>query len=169
MTKKSVLDHGEHCISVVVSVGSSRVFQVVSEPSAFPAVRTDEAHRVHDALLKSRVASIVSVQYKTCTRSLQRREIQLESVFCRSQESAGMHRSGRDSFVSSGSSDRLRADELLMPAEVARLFRVSAKTVFRWTQSGKLPVIYTPGGQRRFRLSQVEKALAEASLDVDAF
>jgi excisionase family DNA binding protein len=71
-----------------------------------------------------------------------------------------------ESSESSELSPRRRDDELLMPSEVASLFRVSAKTVFRWTQNGKLAVIYTPGGQRRFRLSQVEKAIADNSRDV---
>jgi excisionase family DNA binding protein len=52
-----------------------------------------------------------------------------------------------------------RADEALMtPAEVATMFRVDAKTVTRWAQSGKFPegtMIRTPGGQRRFNREKV--------------
>ena len=39
-------------------------------------------------------------------------------------------------------------DELLSPAEVARLFRVNPKTVTRWARSGKINAIRTLGGHR---------------------
>lgn len=59
--------------------------------------------------------------------------------------------------------------ELLTPAEVARLFRVNAKTVSRWARAGKLTSIRTIGGHRRFRRSEVEalvaSATSEASVD----
>ncbi|HUQ38786.1 MAG TPA: BldC family transcriptional regulator [Acidimicrobiales bacterium] len=55
-------------------------------------------------------------------------------------------------------------DPLLTPAEVARLFRVSPKTVTRWAQLGKLPAMRTLGGHRRFRLSLVREVLARAQL-----
>ena len=54
-------------------------------------------------------------------------------------------------------------DELLTPSEVARLFRVNAKTVSRWEVTGKLPCIRTLGGHRRFRRGDVERAIAEAA------
>ena len=41
-------------------------------------------------------------------------------------------------------------ERLLLPAEVARMFRVDAKTVTRWAQQGKLPFLRTLGGHRRF-------------------
>jgi excisionase family DNA binding protein len=41
-------------------------------------------------------------------------------------------------------------DELLTPRAVATLLFVDRKTVTRWAQSGKLPSIRTPGGQRRY-------------------
>jgi excisionase family DNA binding protein len=47
---------------------------------------------------------------------------------------------------------------------VARLFRVSPKTVTRWAQLGKLPAMRTLGGHRRFRLSLVREVLAQAQL-----
>ena len=53
-------------------------------------------------------------------------------------------------------------DELLTPGEVARAFRVDAKTVTRWETAGKLPAIRTLGGHRRFRRTDVESALAAA-------
>jgi len=53
-------------------------------------------------------------------------------------------------------------DELLTHAEVAQMFRVTAKTVGRWANSGRLPAIWTPGGHARFRRSTVMRLL-EAS------
>jgi excisionase family DNA binding protein len=46
--------------------------------------------------------------------------------------------------------------DLLTPAEVAEIYRVNAKTVSRWAQSGKLSVVRTLGGHRRFRRSEIE-------------
>ena len=51
-------------------------------------------------------------------------------------------------------------DELLTPAEVAQLFRVSPKTVTRWARAGKLTAMRTLGGHRRFRASEVRQFLA---------
>ncbi|HUR77468.1 MAG TPA: BldC family transcriptional regulator [Acidimicrobiales bacterium] len=48
---------------------------------------------------------------------------------------------------------------LLTPAEVATLFRVSPKTVTRWARSGKLTALRTLGGHRRFRASEVKDLL----------
>ena len=50
-------------------------------------------------------------------------------------------------------------DPLLTPSEVASLFRVSPKTVTRWSRAGKLSAIKTLGGHRRFRASDVKKAI----------
>jgi excisionase family DNA binding protein len=52
---------------------------------------------------------------------------------------------------------------LLTPAEVAALFRVDPKTVTRWAKAGKLNAIRTLGGHRRYRQSEVEKLLREAT------
>ena len=49
--------------------------------------------------------------------------------------------------------------DLLTPAEVASLFRVSPKTVTRWARSGKLTALRTLGGHRRFRASEVKELL----------
>jgi excisionase family DNA binding protein len=46
-------------------------------------------------------------------------------------------------------------DHLLTPSEVARLFRVTPKTVARWAGAGKLHEIRTLGGHRRFRVSEI--------------
>lgn len=50
-------------------------------------------------------------------------------------------------------------EELLTPAEVAKLFRVDPKTVTRWAKSGKLSSIRTLGGHRRYRASEVHTLL----------
>ena len=57
--------------------------------------------------------------------------------------------------------------DLLTPAEVATLFRVSPKTVTRWARSGKLTALRTLGGHRRFRATEV-KDLLERFEDVGA-
>ncbi len=45
--------------------------------------------------------------------------------------------------------------ELLTPSEVARLFGVNPKTVTRWAEAGKLHAVWTIGGHRRYRASEV--------------
>jgi DNA-binding transcriptional MerR regulator len=50
--------------------------------------------------------------------------------------------------------ERFQAQELLTSSEVARLFRVDAKTVHRWERDGLLPagaVVRTLGGHRRYK------------------
>lgn len=51
-------------------------------------------------------------------------------------------------------------DSLLTPREVAALFRVDPKTVTRWANAGKLTVVRTLGGQRRYRAEEVLALLA---------
>lgn len=51
-------------------------------------------------------------------------------------------------------------DRLLLPGEVAELFHVNAKTVTRWAKAGRIGCIKTLGGHRRFRESEVLKAMA---------
>ena len=46
-------------------------------------------------------------------------------------------------------------DRLLLPSEVAALFRVDAKTVTRWAKAGKLTAVRTLGGHRRYSEEQV--------------
>jgi len=50
-------------------------------------------------------------------------------------------------------------EQLLTPAEVAKLFRVDPKTVTRWAKSGKLSSIRTLGGHRRYRADEVRTLL----------
>jgi excisionase family DNA binding protein len=59
---------------------------------------------------------------------------------------------------------RERKDEdLLTPAEVAAIFRVDPKTVTRWASAKppRISSIRTPGGHRRFRWSEVRRALED--------
>lgn len=56
------------------------------------------------------------------------------------------------------------SDRMLMPKEVANLFRVDSKTVVRWANAGRFPagvVVKTPGGHTRFLESGVTKMLEE--------
>ena len=55
----------------------------------------------------------------------------------------------------------VEGDALLTPAEVAQLFRVNPKTVTRWADSGKLTVVRTLGGLRRYRESEVRNLLGQ--------
>ena len=51
-------------------------------------------------------------------------------------------------------------EQLLTPGEVAEIFRVNAKTVTRWSRTGK-----TMGGHRRFRASEIRKFIEEQQSD----
>ena len=55
------------------------------------------------------------------------------------------------------------SEPLMTPSEVARLFRVDAKTVTRWAMDGKLPCIRTLGGHRRYPRDEVFRLLSESS------
>ena len=57
--------------------------------------------------------------------------------------------------------DRVKADDLLTPAEVAVMFRVNPKTVTRWARAGKISAIRTLGGHRRFRAVEVRRFLEQ--------
>lgn len=52
---------------------------------------------------------------------------------------------------------------LLLPAEVAGIFRVDPKTVTRWAAAGKMPSIRTEGGHRRFKVAVVLARLEAAN------
>jgi excisionase family DNA binding protein len=53
-----------------------------------------------------------------------------------------------------------RREPLLKPADVGQIFDVEAKTVVEWAKTGKIRSLRTPGGQYRFRESDVEALLA---------
>ncbi len=54
-------------------------------------------------------------------------------------------------------------EPLLVPSEVAALFRVDPKTVTRWARTGKIDSIKTVGGHRRYRESVVRALLRQRS------
>lgn len=56
-------------------------------------------------------------------------------------------------------------DELLLPREVADMFRVDPKTVTRWAKAGRINSIKTLGGHRRFRMSEVRARLGEFQIE----
>ena len=55
------------------------------------------------------------------------------------------------------------SEELLYPGEVADLFRVDVKTVWRWRETGRIPaehVVTTPGGRFLYRGAYIRSLLA---------
>ena len=50
-------------------------------------------------------------------------------------------------------------DDLLVPGEVAQMFRVDPKTVTRWAKAGRIPCVRTLGGHRRYRRRDIRLAL----------
>ena len=51
-------------------------------------------------------------------------------------------------------------ETVLIPiGEAARLLGVTIPTVREWERKGRLPAVRTPGGQRRFRVSDVQALL----------
>jgi excisionase family DNA binding protein len=67
-----------------------------------------------------------------------------------------------------GNRKRAEQSDLLTTAEVARMFRVESGTVNRWAHSGMLQSFKTPGGQRRFRIAELEALLAALRSDGQA-
>lgn len=55
--------------------------------------------------------------------------------------------------------DGLDDGYLLLPREVAALFRVDPKTVTRWAKAGTMPSIRTDGGHRRYKAGVVKARL----------
>ena len=45
--------------------------------------------------------------------------------------------------------------DLLYPAEVAAMFRVDVKTVTRWADDGRISIVRTPGGHRRYLKDEI--------------
>ena len=59
-------------------------------------------------------------------------------------------------------------EPMLTPGEVAALFRVTPKTITRWAEAGKLPVVRTLGGHRRFPARAVQAVYDELRGNVPA-
>lgn len=57
--------------------------------------------------------------------------------------------------------ESLPPSHLLLPREVAAIFRVDPKTVTRWALAGKISSIRTLGHHRRYRVSAVLQKLQE--------
>jgi excisionase family DNA binding protein len=47
------------------------------------------------------------------------------------------------------------SDHLLWPGEAAELLGVNRATLQRWAREGRIPVVLTPGGRRRYRRSDL--------------
>jgi excisionase family DNA binding protein len=54
-------------------------------------------------------------------------------------------------------------DRLLTPSEVAAMFAVNTKTVSLWANAGKIDSFRTFGGHRRFKASDVRRALERST------
>jgi excisionase family DNA binding protein len=52
-------------------------------------------------------------------------------------------------------------ERLMTSAEVAELFRVDPKTLTHWAVDGRLLYLRTPGGQYRFRESDMRELLRQ--------
>lgn len=50
-------------------------------------------------------------------------------------------------------------ESLLLPEEAGAMFRVDKRTVNRWADRGKLTIVRTLGGHRRYLKSEVEALL----------
>jgi excisionase family DNA binding protein len=48
-------------------------------------------------------------------------------------------------------------DRLITMQETCELLRVSKKSLRRWDKSGALRAVRTPGGNRRYRLSDIQR------------
>jgi len=54
----------------------------------------------------------------------------------------------------------LRYDEMLSPGLAAVLLRVDPRTLAKWADAGKIGVIRTPGGHRRYPVREIERITA---------
>lgn len=54
-----------------------------------------------------------------------------------------------------------KQERLLTPRQVALRFAVDPKTVTRWARTGRLPVVLTPGGHRRYSESVINELAAQ--------
>jgi excisionase family DNA binding protein len=56
---------------------------------------------------------------------------------------------------------RTRVSPYLHTAEVADILHVSPKTVSRWAKEGKLPILRTLGGHRRYPAAEIRQLAEE--------
>ena len=61
---------------------------------------------------------------------------------------------------------RAQTDRLLTRSEVAEMFQVSPSTVTRWAEAGKLPMVKTLGGHRRYEANIVLKLVEQLTEEV---
>jgi len=54
---------------------------------------------------------------------------------------------------------------LLSRRQVAELFGVSPHTVYRWAKEGRLPVVMTLGGRRRYPADEVARLASAAGYE----
>ncbi len=55
-------------------------------------------------------------------------------------------------------------ERLLTSNEVRNHFKIAPTTIWRWRKSGKLLALKTPGGQLRFRESDLLRVLEEEAI-----
>lgn len=62
------------------------------------------------------------------------------------------------------------SEPLMLPAEIAALFRVDPRTVARWSKSSppRIRPVFTLGGHYRFRRADVEAMLGSGTVEVAA-
>jgi len=60
----------------------------------------------------------------------------------------------------------MTAPALMTPGEVARVFGVDVRTVWRWHQENRLSAVVTPGGHRRYPTTGVKKLAKKAGIDL---
>lgn len=58
-----------------------------------------------------------------------------------------------------------RASEWLRLGEAAALLGVSQGTLRAWSELGRVPTYWTPGGHRRYRRADLDQLLARAGRD----
>ncbi|MGH2722242.1 MAG: helix-turn-helix domain-containing protein [Actinomycetota bacterium] len=59
--------------------------------------------------------------------------------------------------------------DYLRTAEVARMLRVSPKTVSRWAKEGRLPFVTTLGGHRRYPAQAISELVSRLTQENVAF
>lgn len=51
------------------------------------------------------------------------------------------------------------SEDLLWPGEAASLLGVNRQTLQRWAREGRVPVVVSPGGRRRYRRDDLAQLL----------